>query len=268
MAEAAAPHWDFPDGAQFRDKVTGKLLEIHNGQPVVVGSDAFDEPATKATDVKTLNDLGSQLQAMDELHQHAQQFMAENRAQGAIGTSPFLAPDSPAPTEGHGLGDAIAQPFRELGAYAGKVANPVNWDPHLNAMQAQTIPMATAMRAPGMRMTQMEFNAFRGAAPSVSRTLEANEELAKNIAAAHTYVTAKHAFYTSWKQQHGNLDGVDAPWEAFKASRFDSAGNYKGPPKAGAAPTPRAAANQTLIARSAAAKAPPVVDIDGNPVSP
>lgn len=237
----SAANWDFPDGTRFDDtQVPGQVIEVQQGKPVIVGSDQFVKSKSAADD-DTMKTITDQQAAAEALNMHAQRFMAADRNPDGplLGSSPFMHASDDSPTAGHGMGDALAQPFRALGHAVGTVANPVNWDPKLNEMAAEAVPMATSMRAPGMRLTQQEIKWFGGAVPSVSRTVQANEPVAKNIAAANTFFTAKHAFYTSWRAQHGNLDGVDAPWQGFVASRFDPQGNYLGPPKAR---TPAAAA--------------------------
>jgi hypothetical protein len=92
--------------------------------------------------------------------------------------------------------------------------------PDLVSMDRDSTQMATNMRSPGMRLTQMEFGKFIGASPSTHTSYDNNRAAAENIYAARTGAAAKSAFYTRWLAMNGNLDGADGAWLNYQRQHF------------------------------------------------
>lgn len=124
--------------------------------------------------------------------------------------------------------------------------------PDVSAMDNLSKQMATRLRAPGMRLTQMEFNQFLGAVPTATNTQEQNNAIAKNIFLGHALAAAKSSFYSSYLNSHRTLAGADAGWLAFRGAHFgplldhytstaDLNGQPAAPAGAPAAPAPMAA---------------------------
>jgi hypothetical protein len=136
--------------------------------------------------------------------------------------------------------------------------------PDLVSMDRDSTQMATNMRSPGMRLTQMEFGKFIGASPSTHTSYDNNRAAAQNIYAARTGAAAKSAFYTRWLNMNGNLDGADAAWLRYQQAHFSPdlkqfyADSSSNPTMGGsAAPSPA----------RVVAGAPPVIDFaTGKPV--
>jgi hypothetical protein len=94
----------------------------------------------------------------------------------------------------------------------------------LAAMNRDTTQMATQMRTPGMRLTQMEFGKFLGANPSLNNSRANNQQAVAQINAARTGAAAKSAFYTKWLDARGSLDGADGAWLQFQSQHFSPDG--------------------------------------------
>lgn len=96
------------------------------------------------------------------------------------------------------------------------------WDAKHNgdlaSMEQLGTQMATALRSPGMRLTQMEFQKFGEVSPSVHNDGPTNATLAQNAQAAREYMRSKSEFYSGWLNQHGNLSGADAAWNAQQSA--------------------------------------------------
>jgi len=114
-----------------------------------------------------------------------------------------------------GTGGPLAIPFATSIAKALGVGGP-----DLSAMDRDSVQMATQLRAPGQRLTQMEFSKNLGAVPSVHSTYDNNAENTNAVYATRTGAAAKSAFYSRWLDTKGSLDGADAAWLNFQQQHF------------------------------------------------
>lgn len=92
--------------------------------------------------------------------------------------------------------------------------------PDLSAMDRDSVQMATQLRAPGQRLTQMEFSKNLGAVPSVHSSMDNNQENTNSVYATRTGAAAKSAFYTKYLDTKGSLDGADVAWMNFQQQHF------------------------------------------------
>lgn len=92
--------------------------------------------------------------------------------------------------------------------------------PDLSAMDRDSVQMATALRKPNMRLTQMEFGKFLGTSPNIQTAGPTNAVSDQQAQAARVGAAAKSTFYTHYLQKKGNLDGADAAWMQFRAQHF------------------------------------------------
>lgn len=139
----------------------------------------------------------------------------------------------------------------------------------LAAMDRDSVGMATSLRAPGQRLTQMEFLKNLGSGPSVRNTLPENASVAKDIYNGNTKAQAKASFFTTYLDAHRTLNGAIPAWLDWSSKHFSPTGDYSHEPlDAPAAPS----GNDMLKQRSAGAKATVqhgmTVDVFGRPVGP
>jgi hypothetical protein len=194
-------------------------------------------------DQKQVADMQGNAAQMEALSRNTADFMARNKETAT--------------------GGILALPF------ASRIAKAVGLDKtgNLAAMDRDNIASATQMRAPGMRMTQMEFGKFLGATPSVQNDGHQNTKVAQDIANGNTLAQAKASFFTSYLNHHRTLDGAIPAWLQFSNTHFDPTGNYLGPTP-GNAPTGNAALKQRSAAFKAPVTAGSTVDVFGRPVGP
>lgn len=137
----------------------------------------------------------------------------------------------------------------------------------LGAMDRDNIASAVQMRAPGMRMTQMEFQKFLGATPAAQNSGPVNQRIATDIYRGNALAQAKAAFYTTYLSHKRNLDGAGPAWLSFKQQHFNDDGDFSHDPL-----SDKDASNQAVRALSAKSGQPaPVthgmtVDVFGRPV--
>lgn len=139
-----------------------------------------------------------------------------------------------------GTGGLYGAPFG-IGKVATWLGGQVN--PDIQAMDSLSVNMAKNMRAPGQRLTQMEWAKNLTAVPSPANTYGGNAGITQNINNARTMSAAKNSFYQTWARMKGDLSGADPAWLAYQASHFDGSGRF--------IPDARAGANGAMLARSA-----------------
>jgi hypothetical protein len=100
----------------------------------------------------------------------------------------------------------------------------------LSAMDRDTTGMATALRAPGQRLTQMEFLQNVKSSPTIKATGDKNIQANASIQNANVMAQAKASFYASYLAHHRSLAGVIPNWLAFKAQHFGDDGTYSQDP--------------------------------------
>lgn len=93
-------------------------------------------------------------------------------------------------------------------------------NPDVATMDSLGSQMATHMRQPGMRLTQMEFAKFLGATPSISKSGDVNQQLANGADEARIAAAAKQAFYHAYAGAHNTLNGADPAWAQYEATRL------------------------------------------------
>ena len=104
--------------------------------------------------------------------------------------------------------------------------NPGFLGDNTTALNNLTNNIAIATRAPGMRLTQLEVQMFKDAAPNIRATPEQNKANINNLIGLGTIRKAKAAFFNDWAEQHGSLAGVDNAWQPQEdAMRKQLAGN-------------------------------------------
>lgn len=145
-------------------------------------------------------------------------------------------------------GGALALPFAAGVAKALGVGGD-----DLSAMDRDSIQMATQLRAPGQRLTQMEFSKNLGAVPSVQASRDNNQKNTDAIYATRTGAAAKSAFYSRWLDTKGTLDGADPAWLQFQSQHFGSDGTYYHDPNDNPS-FQRAQGNAALKNKSASAR--------------
>lgn len=118
----------------------------------------------------------------------------------------------------------------------------------LNAMDRDSIQMATQLRAPGQRLTQMEFSKNLGATPSIGTTGDKNAANAQGIYNVHAAAAAQAAYYRAYAEKNGTLNGADTGWLRFKSQHFGPDGSFIQDPSQSADNSP----GQALKAKSAA----------------
>lgn len=178
-------------------------------------------------DQKQVFDMENDANQTDTLAGNANDFMKRNRRTGT--------------------GGVYALPFASKAAKAMGVSGADD----LAQMDRDNISSATAMRAPGMRLTQMEFGKFLGATPSVQNAGPQNAQIATAINKANTLAQAKASFFSSYLDHHRTLSGAIPAWLAFKNSRFDEDMNYLPDPI-----SHQRAAGEALRSRSSQGSAP------------
>ena len=119
----------------------------------------------------------------------------------------------------------------------------------LGMMDADALQAATRMRAPGMRLTQMEFQKFLGGVPSIKKDISVNRRFQEHANNAAINAGAQAAFYDHYLRRRGSLDGADEAWSTWSNQHFDPEGNFS--------VDPRADANAGLKAKSAQTQAGP-----------
>jgi hypothetical protein len=133
----------------------------------------------------------------------------------------------------------------------------------LAAMDRDSVGMATSLRAPGQRLTQMEFLKNLGSGPSVRNTLPENMNVAHEIFNGNTKAQAKASFFTTYLNTHRTLDGAIPAWLSWSGQHFDTTGNYSHEPIT-------QGGNAALKAQSAQSQTPVThgmtVDVFGRPV--
>lgn len=137
----------------------------------------------------------------------------------------------------------------------------------LAAMDRDSVGMATSLRAPGQRLTQMEFLKNLGSGPSVRNTLDENRNVAGEIYNGNTKAQAKASFLTTYLNTHRTLDGAIPAWLSWSGQHFATDGSYSHEPLSG-----QAAPTDALTQRSGQAKTAVghgmTVDVFGRPVGP
>lgn len=94
------------------------------------------------------------------------------------------------------------------------------FDPSLEGQDNLSTQMATSLRAPGMRMTQMEFKKFGEVSPNVENYTHNNQSIANNAYQARNYMAAKSSYYSTYMKDHGSLNGADGGWNNYEAKTF------------------------------------------------
>lgn len=124
----------------------------------------------------------------------------------------------------------------------------------LAAMDRDSVGMAISLRAPGQRLTQMEFLKNLGAGPSVRNTVGNNTQVAQQIFNGNTLAQAKAAFFSTYLNTHRTLAGAIPAWLGWKNQHFDEAGGYSHDPI-----SHQQAAGAALKARSAQGSSAPAI---------
>jgi hypothetical protein len=264
MAEQK-PWWSaYGEGETFRDTGTGTDYVIQGGHPVVSGSVQAEKNLApiSGADQQTLKDMQTASSEAQTLASATNDFTKRNSATptgGLLGVLPFSK-------------DLV----KAVPAVA-KLAGLKNTE-NLAPMDEDSIKAATALRSPGMRLTQMEFQKFLGGAPSIGTDRSGNRPFQAKNNAANTMAQAQTAFYQSYADTHRKLAGALPAWLKFQSDHFDSDGNYYHDPttnpQRGQSAT-RPAVNSALQGQSTQARAmapaavqPPMYDIYGQPMRP
>lgn len=125
------------------------------------------------------------------------------------------------------------------------------FDPKFATMQALTNRMAPAQRIPGSgSSSDTDVRMYKRSVPNPDFTGPTNTAIVKRMQEEAKRAADYAAFLDRYVQQTGSLIGAQEAWSSRQPSPLAPA------------PSPRAAANATLKARSAAK--PVVVDINGN----
>jgi hypothetical protein len=149
---------------------------------------------------------------------------------------------------GGDLIDAASQ-YRALsqGTQSGpaQMLNPGFLGDNTTALNNLTNNIAVASRAPGMRLTQMEVQMFKDAAPNIRATPEQNEANINNLIGMASIRKAKANFFNDWVEKNGSLSGADNAWQPQEdAMRKKLAGNVlKGKSAAQASSAPASQAS-------------------------
>lgn len=212
----------------------GGNWRMDNAKLSSMGMGTSAGPAGSATEQKTVADMDAAARTMDNVTRTAGDFSQRNARTGtgmlmAVPGASFVA--------------------KALGANGDDLA----------AMDRDSVNMATGLRAPGMRMTQMEFQKFLGSSPSVTNSKGNNDQLVHAMQTANPLAQAQASFYATYLQTHRTLAGVLPAWLNWRNQNFSSDGTYT-------PANPKNSANAALKARSAQARGPAVIDINGNPV--
>lgn len=205
----AGQWWDSePEGARFKDTETGQILEIRKGRPVVLGSSQALEglPSLTNADQKQVTDMQGDASQTESLASNANDFMKRNQRTGTGGIYAIPGVVDVAKALGVSGADDLAQ------------------------MNRDNIASATQMRAPGMRLTQMEFGKFLGATPSTHNAGPQNAQVADQINKANALAQAKASFFTTYLAHKRSLDGAIPAWLNFRNQHFDQDGNFSKDP--------------------------------------
>jgi hypothetical protein len=182
------------------------------------------------TDAKAVADIQGQASSMDSLASTSRDFINRNQRTPTGGLLAIPGATTIAKALGVG-GDDLA------------------------AMDRDSVGMATALRAPGQRLTQMEFLKNLGAGPSVHTAIGANTQTDSQIQNGNALAQAKASFFTTYLSHKRSLDGAIPAWLNFKAQHFGSDGAFSKDPI-----TDQQAAGQALKAVSTQAKTPTVLN--------
>jgi hypothetical protein len=121
-------------------------------------------------------------------------------------------------------------------------------DSDLTAMDRDSASLAPLLRAPGQRLTQMEWMQNLRSGPSIKNAEPQNKQAAQAIYDANTLAQAQASFWESYLNNKRTLAGVVPAWNAWKAQHFAADGSYSHDPL-----TPQQAASAALKTRSAQA---------------
>src|SRR5436190_3902908 len=134
------------------------------------------------------------------------------------------------------------------GASAASQAPGLKGSDDLGVMDADALQAATRMRAPGMRLTQMEFQKFLGGVPSIKKAETSNRPFQTRLNNARAMAGAQSAFFDEYLRRRGSLQGADQAWSKWQLAHFGPEGEFM----PDVSPEARkAAANQKLKAQSA-----------------
>jgi hypothetical protein len=156
-------------------------------------------------DQKTVSDMATAARTMDNVSRTASDFRQRNA--GTV------------------TGGALAIP----GASVVAKALGANGD-DLATMDRDSVNMATGLRAPGMRITQMEFQKFLGSSPSVTNSEGNNNKAVGALNIANVMAQAQASFYSSYLQAHRTLAGVIPAWLGWRGQHFGDDGSYSHDP--------------------------------------
>jgi hypothetical protein len=132
-------------------------------------------------------------------------------------------------------------------------------NPNLSGMDRDAMVMATNLRAPSQRLTQMEIIKNLASGPSIKTTLAGNASTQLGVDQENTLAQAQASFYSAYGHHRGTLDGVIPAWLAFKSDHFAQDGSYSHAPlsSGGAPPAQAAQGSQATMAAPAPSQASP-----------
>lgn len=229
---AGAPK--FYEGQEFHNPndPTAPVLVYRGGKflPKDASGNVQSTAPLSPTDAKAVADIQGQASSMDSLASAASDFMTRNQRTKTGGL--LAIPGAP----------TVAK------AFAGPTSD-------LAAMDRDSVGMATSLRAPGQRLTQMEFLKNLGSGPSVRNTIDENTNVASQVFNGNALAQAKASFFTTYLSHKRSLDGAIPAWLNFKAQHFGADGAFSKDPI-----TDQQAAGQALKAVSKQAKSPTVLN--------
>lgn len=188
-----------------------------------------------------LNQAGATLSGADQKQVQSLQSSADALDQAAGTTSDFMQRNARTNT-----GGVLALPV--VGGIAKALG--VGGD-DLAAMDRDSTSLATSLRAPGQRLTQMEFLQNLRSGPTTKNAFPDNAAAAQQVYNANTMAQAKASFFTSYLTAKRTLNGAIPAWESWKAQHFGADGSYSHDPI-----TNQQAAGAALKARSASGGTP------------
>lgn len=188
------------------------MANFWDNDPVAAPSPSNGKAAAKAAgppklsqaDEQRLKNLDTSADETASLAQQAGRFVQDNTQAGTgLGLGDFYVG-----TANHHI------PLNPVRAYE------TSHNPAVSDMDSLGAQMATHMRTPGMRLTQMEFGKFLGSVPSIAKEGDSNVQQANQIMQARVAAAAKQSFYHSFAQTHGTLNGADPAWAQYEATRL------------------------------------------------
>jgi len=191
-----------------------------------------------------LNQSGGAISPADQKQVEALRTASDATDQAAALTSDFMTRNARTSTGGIYALPLIGSAAKALGFGGDDLAQ----------MDRDSTSLATALRAPGQRLTQMEFLQNLRSGPTIKNNFANNRQASQGVYNANTLGQAKTAFYSSYLDAKRTLAGVEPAWQSWKAQHFNADGSYSHDPI-----THQQAAGGALKGRSASGAAPPVL---------